>query len=781
MTTPAYRVLPSPAERRLADRLASIDGDITALYEQLRTAQLGSTTIMGTMPIRDANGVLTGIVGVQDDGTTGLTYQNASPPPRPNTPDLAPINSGIVVSWNGTFSTADRPANFKNVEVYLSGTANFIPGPTNFQGTLPDSGSIPVAPLDTSAPYYAVLIATNAAEPAANTGTGTRSTSTTSLQGGPATPSQVVGQDILDGAISTLKIADGAVATAKVAVNAIDVTKIAANAVTATQLAANAVTTAKLAAGAVTTTQIADGSISTPKIIAGAVQSTSLATDSVSAGKIAADAVTAREVAATSIGATELAAGSVIAGKIATGAVQAGTIAVDAVSAGTIAADAVTSREILALAVNTAELAANSVTAGQIAAGSVTASKLQADLVVASRVIAGTLTGARVELHPTAGLQGFDGSGNRTLWLNSATGDFLAIGSVQTALTGTRIVMNPGGNNPDTVRFYPSTGSQYASIDSIVSSGNYAGIMMYGASSGTLRGICIAREDYASLIYADPTNLFATIKTDIFVSSGASSTAGRIRGYQFDMMADVDQGSDPGFRFMVTHGTSMISDTLLYYNNSRSGGSGHDEAHFAAVNNNIGITFADIAGSGLNERLWIVGNNVTQRKDLGVWSVVYDGVVVSSSSQTIKRNIVPAQDLDPRQAVRAAKACYFQKNIGDEGPVYYSDGTLKRGPREAPTQFGLIAEDVPEVVQHNIGPILPGEPESLGISLDGLVTLLWQGQSDVHDRIDKAVNGPKWIPEPATPPPPPTTGATLYVDAGSVYALFASGKRAKIA
>jgi len=84
-------------------------------------------------------------------------------------------------------------------------------------------------------------------------------------------------------------------------------------------------------------------------------------------------------------------------------------------------------------------------------------------------------------------------------------------------------------------------------------------------------------------------------------------------------------------------------------------------------------------------------------------------------------------------------------------------------------------------VQHNIGPILPGEPESLGISLDGLVTLLWQGQSDVHDRIDRAVNGPKWIPEPATPPPPPTTGATLYVDAGSVYALFASGKRAKIA
>ena len=117
--TAAGRVLPSLAERRLADRLTALDGEISALYAQLRTAQLGVSTVTGALPIRDSAGVLIGIVGTQPDGTPGVTVKNASPPPQPNSPDLAPFSAGLGVGWNGDFPFASRPANFRNVEVYL--------------------------------------------------------------------------------------------------------------------------------------------------------------------------------------------------------------------------------------------------------------------------------------------------------------------------------------------------------------------------------------------------------------------------------------------------------------------------------------------------------------------------------------------------------------------------------------------------------------------------------------------------------------------------------------
>jgi hypothetical protein len=100
--------------------------------------------------------------------------------------------------------------------------------------------------------------------------------------------------------------------------------------------------------------------------------------------------------------------------------------------------------------------AANAVTATKIAAGAVTATKLEANLVLATRIIAGSPTAARVEMHPTSGLQAFpnaDGA-TRTFWIDATSGNFTAVGSISTAFSGPRIVLNPNGTNADTIRLY---------------------------------------------------------------------------------------------------------------------------------------------------------------------------------------------------------------------------------------------------------------------------------------------------------------------------------------
>jgi hypothetical protein len=669
---------PNPESRQIGDYMTDLELRMKRVEVGLRSVQLGNSSLDGSgINMFDANGNYRGTVGFQEDGTTTVTSQNPVPPPIPSAPSVSPGIACLTIKHTGeTADGSGLPADFSHLNVYLADAG--IPGVKTLRGTInPVPGEFVVSGLD----YTNYLVDVTSLN------LGGKESDHSAVSSG--IPQQVVSQDILDGAITTL------------------------------ELSANAVTSATIAANAVTTTKIADGSISTPKVIAGAINTAQ--------------------------------------------------IAANAIQAGNIAAQAVTAGKILALSVTANEIAANAITVGKISAGAVTASTLEANMVVATRIIAGTTTGARVEMHPTAGLQGFKSDGTtRSFWIDASTGNFSATGSIQTNFTGTRIVLNPNGTSPDTIRFYPGTGSQYASIDSIVSGSNYAGIMMYGASQSTLRGIVIAREDYASLIYADPT--INNIKSDVFAANGKA----RVRAYQIDMMADQNQGSSPGFYFQMTNGTNPITNTMLLYNNS-----GFDEPHFAAINNDVGITFGDSPGTGLNSRLWIVGNNVNVRRDLGVFSIVYDGDLVKGSSRDAKRNIVPAEDLDPRQSVRYARAHYFQTNHLDEGPVYDGDGNEIRGPRDAPVQLGLIAEDMPEACQSMIVGIQPGV-DMLGINKDTMLTMLWQGQGDLTDRFDSYEKSPKFLPEMTILPDPPISGATLYVFAGTVYAVLSTGKRVKI-
>lgn len=502
-------------------------------------------------------------------------------------------------------------------------------------------------------------------------------------------------------------------------------------------------------------------------IIAGAVTSLHLAADSVTSAAIQANAVTTTEIADNSISSPKVIAGSIIAGKL----------AVDSVQTGNIVSQAVTASKILALTITSNEIAANAITAGKITAGSITASKLEANMIIATRIIAGTDTGARVEMHPTAGIQAFNSSGTRTFWIDATTGSFTATGSMSTAFSGTRIQINPSGTNPDEIRFFPSATGRWGAIDAITSGTGGAGIRMYGAddSGSSYRGICIAREDFASLIYADPfaANMYSTIRSDIFANSDHTHCLARY----VDHMADANQGSDAHVGLMMSNGSSIQTNTLLYFWSTKLNGG---EPWFSAPYKDSGLSFAASPGTGLNARVYVVGNTPTNRRDIYPYSIIYDGDIVKASSQQMKRNIQPAQDLDPRQAVRNAKAKYFQVNHHDEGGIYDPDGNMIQEPRSAPVQLGFIAEELPDELTTMVYDVLPGE-NYLGINKDRMLTMVWQGQGDVQDKLDSLANGPKWIPELSAPPPAPTTGATLYVYAGSLYAVFATGKISKVA
>lgn len=410
-------ILSSPESRRLGRTLASMQREIDTLRAAQQSTQLGDSTLYGAIYIADPDGNVKGIVGEQADGSTGVVVTDGPAPPRPNTPSLTPLMSGVDVAWSGTFVAA-KPLNFSHVNVHLSDAGpNFIEGPSNLVGTLSDAGSIPVAPLASGTQWWARLVAVNDSVPP--------KMSEPSLTVGPVTPDQVVAQDVLDGIVTEVKLANDAVTAAKIAAGAVGTGEIAGQAVTLSQLASGSVDATKLTSGAVTQ----------PAIAANAVTANALAANSVIAGKLAADSVSTTNLIAGSVQATQIAAGAVLADKI--------------------AANAVTAEKINALAVTADKVAANTINAGHIQAGAVTAAKLAATLVLGSTVIAGTQTGARVQLG-AFGIEAYRSNGTtKTLDFDNATGDLLIAGQYRSGDSGERVLIATDGSQT----FLNSSGS----------------------------------------------------------------------------------------------------------------------------------------------------------------------------------------------------------------------------------------------------------------------------------------------------------------------------------
>ncbi|MEU1273545.1 hypothetical protein [Streptomyces sp. NPDC005799] len=302
--------------KELEDRLAALE----------RSNQLNNASIEGgTLDIYDEEGTLKGSVGVQPDGAVALVPDpvNTTPPPTPTAPTVESALAGLLIAWDGAWADAETaPSDFALIQVHVGTTEAFTPNVTTQVATITASlgGSVTVH-IEGYDPVFVCLVAQN----------------TALLTGGPSAKvqgqaRQAVGQDLIDGMITEVKLAQGAVTEAKIALEAVTSEKVKAGAINDLLLADDAVTAAKLAAGAVDSTALADGAVLSEKLAANAVTQAKLANGAVTELALANQAVTAAKVAAAAIDSTKLADAAVTAAKIGNAAVTTGKIAAQAVN-----------------------------------------------------------------------------------------------------------------------------------------------------------------------------------------------------------------------------------------------------------------------------------------------------------------------------------------------------------------------------------------------------------------------------------------------------------------
>lgn len=186
--------------RDVVSELARLAQELKEIKRGQRYAHGGSLE-NSALEVKNTDGSLRAILGVQADGTTGVNIVNGPPPPVPSMPTLAASLGGVTVTWDGTFADgAIPPMDWQRTEVHASTTSGFTPSPATLQTTIETlQGGTVVVP--TEQPVYVRLLARNTSG----------SPSDPTAEAGPLGPSPVVATDIIDGIVTASKIAQGAV------------------------------------------------------------------------------------------------------------------------------------------------------------------------------------------------------------------------------------------------------------------------------------------------------------------------------------------------------------------------------------------------------------------------------------------------------------------------------------------------------------------------------------------------------------------------------------------
>ncbi|MEV8248063.1 hypothetical protein AB0R01_30470 [Streptomyces rochei] len=186
---------PEQIGRMLADLQRRVDRIENS--PRLSHAAIDNTSVQ----VKDGNGNLRALLGVQGDGTTAVNIVNGPPPPVPTAPILAPVLGGVTASWDGGFADgAVIPMDWARVEVHASPDAGFEPVPATLVTTIETAqGATVVVPAEGD--VFVRLVARNTSGAASGP----------SAQAGPVGPAPVVADEILDGIVTASKIAAGAV------------------------------------------------------------------------------------------------------------------------------------------------------------------------------------------------------------------------------------------------------------------------------------------------------------------------------------------------------------------------------------------------------------------------------------------------------------------------------------------------------------------------------------------------------------------------------------------
>ena len=131
-------------------------------------------------------------------------------------------------------------------------------------------------------------------------------------------------------------VVNGAITSDKIASKQINTAHLNGKIITADVIAANAVTADAIRAGAVTTDKMSANSINGDRITAGTLDAAKIKAGSITASQIASGTITSNQIKAGGISSANIAAGAITANKIAAGAIDASKIAANAITANMI-------------------------------------------------------------------------------------------------------------------------------------------------------------------------------------------------------------------------------------------------------------------------------------------------------------------------------------------------------------------------------------------------------------------------------------------------------------
>lgn len=536
--------------------IARLEREIAALK---RSSRLGHASIENAaVLVNDGAGSLRGIIGVQSDGTTAVNIVNGAAPPQPSAPIVASVLGGVTVSWDGTFASGSvLPLDWARVEVHASTVNGFTPVAATLRDTIETAqGATVVIPCDT--PVYVRLVARNTS--------GTASVAST--QAGPYGPTTVVAADILDGIVTTVKLADQAVSAAKVKVGAIGTDQLALGIGNlCPDPSFEGAYTASLIVGKPEWTLVAPGYNSAHALHVDCTSGSTayknlvLARLKVLPGErhyIGVDYKTSAiyngsgtkvlfryEDAASTVLGYGVAEGTAIGGSWArvTAQVQAPTNAVTAVLmveasavtageawfdnvevstlivAGKVAAGSITATEIAALTILAGNIAADAIAAGKIAADAVTAREIAALAVTAAEIAANTITAGKL----AAGSVDATALSATAITGKTITGGTITGALIQTAASGERITLNEASANKVLV---------------------YDGIISTAIAELSKRGLLVQGTNGATL-WLDPNNTFPNLR--MTNAAGTNSAIVNVSGT--DALLGMNSGTFTGSSF----------------------------------------------------------------------------------------------------------------------------------------------------------------------------------------------------------------------------------------
>lgn len=343
--------------------------------------------------------------------------------------------------------------------------------------------------------------------------------------------------------------------------------------------------------------------------VSGAIVGGSLTSASFFAGRIFGTEITGGRITGNIITGNQINGDQILAGTIQGTSISARTIDAASIKVGTL-----TGTEILANSINGDRITAGTIQATQIGANQVTADKMQANMILSQRIIVGTSAGARVEMHPSLGLQAYATNGTtRTFWINAANGSITAIGTWRTGEDGERIEILTDG----TQRFYQNT-SSYASILNEAS-----GLVLHGVRTTTSSnsGYVYVANTNASITYGRATG---TQHASFRVDQAGVQSWGRLIGMRF-MKNMPGDGTDPRIFIVGTNSSGGDQPGVTVHLDERGGSSNSLDIGWPAH----GVTM-----HGYNGVLEVVQNG-----NRYAFAPVSASNVVAPSSETLKEQV----------------------------------------------------------------------------------------------------------------------------------------------